>query len=147
MRIHKKLTFTLLTLVFASAYLAGGCKAENSSQPETTNKNAVVLTNDSINCTFITFPADEITTAEVDMIKYMREEEKLARDVYTTFSAQYTLPVFKNIPQSEQRHMDFILCLLNQYNITDPASDEIGVFNNSNCRNFIIALSLKVQFH
>lgn len=131
MKTRKKLTFTLLTLVLASAYLISGCKADNSAQPETSNKNSLVLTNDSVNCAFITFPADEITTAEVDMIKYMREEEKLARDVYTTLSAQYTLPIYKNIAKSEQRHMDIVLCLLDHYNIADPASDEIGIFNNS----------------
>jgi hypothetical protein len=131
MKTHKKLTFTLLTLAFASAYLISGCKADNSTQPATSNKNSLVLTNDSVNCAFITFPADEITAEEVDMIKYMREEEKLARDVYTTLSTQYTLPIYKNIAQSEQRHMDFVLCLVNHYNIADPASDEIGIFDNS----------------
>jgi hypothetical protein len=34
------------------------------------------------------------------------------------------------IANSEQRHMDRILCLLTHYEIEDPASTEAGVFNN-----------------
>ena len=58
------------------------------------------------------------------------EEEKLARDVYTTLYGQYSLRVFDNISKSEQRHMDRVLCFLEYYNIEDPASEEIGVFTN-----------------
>lgn len=130
MKTRKNLTIKFLTLLLASAALVSGCKADNSTQPETNTKNTLVLVNDSVDCAFITFPTGEITSEEVDMVKHMREEEKLARDVYTTLSAQYRLPVFLNISKSEQRHMDLVLCLLNHYNIADPASAEMGVFNN-----------------
>jgi hypothetical protein len=60
----------------------------------------------------------------------MREEEKLAHDVYVTFYAQWSLPIFQNISQSEQIHTDAIKTLLDRYGLTDPASSEIGVFTN-----------------
>jgi hypothetical protein len=132
MMTRKAVTFAFFTLVFVSSYLVSGCKEDNSTQLEADIKNATATpSSDSMNCSFIVFPSDEITTTEIEMIKYMREEEKLARDVYTILSAQYTLPIFKNIAKSEQKHMDLVLCLLNHYNILDPASEEIGVFNNS----------------
>ncbi len=80
-------------------------------------------------------PADDdatLTETEVDMLKHMREEEKLARDVYDYLYEKYSeIPsaqVFDNISNSEQRHMDMVLVLLNRYGIDDPASPEPGVF-------------------
>ncbi|WP_258084337.1 DUF2202 domain-containing protein [Thermococcus thermotolerans] len=72
----------------------------------------------------------DLSQEEIDGLLYMREEEKLARDVYLTIYETYGLQVFYNIAQSEQKHMDAVLSLLEKYNLTDPASDEIGVFTN-----------------
>jgi hypothetical protein len=64
-----------------------------------------------------------LTQAEADDLLFMREEEKLARDVYVTLYAEWGNQVFNTISQSEQRHMDAILSLLNKYGLTDPALD------------------------
>jgi hypothetical protein len=66
---------------------------------------------------------------EADLL-LMREEEKLARDVYLTLYEAHGLRVFRNISWSEQRHMNAVLSLLEKYGIEDPASSEVGVFNN-----------------
>jgi hypothetical protein len=64
-------------------------------------------------------------------IVLMREEEKLARDVYLTLYEIYNVPVFSNIAKSEQQHMDSVKWLLEQQGISDPIQDmEIGVFTN-----------------
>ena len=69
---------------------------------------------------------------EVDALLYMREEEKLARDVYLALFELYDFKVFSNIAKAEQRHMDMIECLLTRYEIQDPVGDdEPGVFQNS----------------
>lgn len=60
---------------------------------------------------------------------FMREEEKLARDVYRTLYAEWGVRVFDNISQSEQNHMDAILSLLNKYDLDDPAL-EAALFSN-----------------
>ncbi len=60
----------------------------------------------------------------------MREEEKLARDVYLTLYDMYGLQIFQNIARSEQNHMDAVLTLIEKYNLTDPVIDEVGVFTN-----------------
>jgi hypothetical protein len=62
---------------------------------------------------------------------FMREEEKLARDVYLTLYDVWDTPVFANIAASEQRHMDAILGLLNTYKLPDPAASKVvGEFTN-----------------
>lgn len=71
-----------------------------------------------------------ITQAEVDDLKFLREEEKLARDVYIFSYNKYQVSIFNSISQSEQKHMDSVLKLMNTYGVSDSASTKIGVFNN-----------------
>lgn len=73
---------------------------------------------------------DTLTQEEIDGLLWMREEEKLARDVYLTLYEMYGLQIFQNIASSEQMHMDAVLSLLEKYGIEDPAVDEVGVFTN-----------------
>lgn len=61
----------------------------------------------------------------------MREEEKLAKDVYAYFASLYSVPAFTNITASETKHMSSVKILLDKYNITDPVKDDaIWVFTN-----------------
>lgn len=66
---------------------------------------------------------------EIHLI-YMRQEEKLARDVYITLGALYpAYTVFSNIVISEQKHTDTMKSKLAQFNIPDPVTDDtVGVF-------------------
>ncbi len=76
-------------------------------------------------------PAGEVDDQEIADLVYMREEEKLARDVYLTLDEQWNLQVFTNISQSEQQHMDAVGALLDRYGIEDPVGDNpVGVFTN-----------------
>ncbi len=72
----------------------------------------------------------ELSEEEAAALLYMREEEKLARDVYTALYEQWGVSVFQTIASSEQAHMDSILTLLERYGLTDPASTQAGVFTN-----------------
>jgi hypothetical protein len=71
-----------------------------------------------------------LTQAEKDDLIFLREEEKLARDVYIFSYNKYQISVFNSISNSEQKHMDSVLSLLNKYGISDPASPQVGVFVN-----------------
>lgn len=73
--------------------------------------------------------AEGITDAEAAGLLFMREEEKLARDVYLTFADMWGSRIFSNIQGAEQMHMDSMLGLIETYGLTDPVGDnEIGVF-------------------
>ena len=82
-----------------------------------------------------------LSQAEINDLKFLREEEKLARDVYLYSYDKYQLMIFDNISQSEQRHMNSVLNLLNKYGIPDSASTEIGVFNNPNLQKLYNSLT------
>lgn len=63
------------------------------------------------------------TAGEASDLQYMREEEKLARDVYQLLATKWTTAtVFERIAQSEQRHMDAVKVVLDRYGISDPAA-------------------------
>lgn len=71
-----------------------------------------------------------LSNEEMNMLQYMREEEKLARDVYQYFYDQYGLNIFKNIRSSEQTHMDAVLNVMKQFGIPDIAHPTPGMFNH-----------------
>ncbi|HMV28271.1 MAG TPA: DUF2202 domain-containing protein [Anaerolineales bacterium] len=62
-----------------------------------------------------------LSEEEIAGLLFMREEEKLARDVYNQLYTIWGQPIFKNIAASEQTHMDQIKILLDRYGLTDPA--------------------------
>ena len=71
-----------------------------------------------------------LSTEQIEWLKFMREEEKLAGDVYRTFFKLYNVPIFNNISKSEDNHTSVVLNYLNAWGIDDPATEEIGVFSN-----------------
>jgi hypothetical protein len=71
-----------------------------------------------------------LDATEAEGLQFMREEEKLARDVYLKLGDIWGLTTFSNIARSEQRHTDSVATLLSRYGVADPASDKAGVFTN-----------------
>lgn len=54
---------------------------------------------------------------------FLREEEKLARDVYVGLFAETGIPIFDNISMSEQTHTDAVAAVLASRGIADPVTD------------------------
>ncbi|MGB4413453.1 MAG: DUF2202 domain-containing protein [Paludibacter sp.] len=77
-----------------------------------------------------TSDSTSISEAERNGLILMREEEKLAGDVYAYFYEKYALRPFTNINKSEVRHSDAVLRLLTYFGIPDPALTETGKFKN-----------------
>jgi hypothetical protein len=73
-----------------------------------------------------------LTDDENYWLTYMREEEKVARDVYLYLNEKWNIRIFKNIAASEQVHMDAIKALLDTYTLPDPATGKgIGEFTHT----------------
>lgn len=73
----------------------------------------------------------ELDATEAQGLTYMREEEKLARDVYRYFYPMWEAGLFENISESEQSHFEAIGELLATYQLDDPAAQDLpGVFVN-----------------
>ena len=64
-----------------------------------------------------------LSAAEIEGIQFMREEEKLARDVYAYLYDIWQIPTFNNISASEQKHTDAIRVeLIEFYGLDDPVA-------------------------
>lgn len=79
---------------------------------------------------FIPAGDGELNDVDKEALIFMREEEKLAHDVYVMMYDLWGLPIFENISSSELSHTQAIKTLLDGYEVPDPASDEQGVFTN-----------------
>ncbi len=89
-----------------------------AGEPSTEDDTTVVVASAAAS----TLHASGLTEAEVEGLLYMREEEKLAHDVYVTLYGIWGTPVFQNIANSEQTHTEAVKNLLDIYGLEDPPS-------------------------
>lgn len=70
-----------------------------------------------------------LTDVEISGLYYMREEEKLAHDVYVYLYEMWGAQVFNNIASSETSHANSVLYLIDFYGLEDPAANSaVGEF-------------------
>ncbi len=140
-KIQRVLLAISVIMMMSTSMLLSSCQEENPVSPDYTKSSIITnLDGDTLNCNCVVNPADTIYPDEISMLLYMREEEKLARDVYITMYGLYQIPVFNHISNSEQWHMDRVLCLLNHYGIADPALEGVGEFSNSDLQDLYNSL-------
>ena len=84
-----------------------------------------------------------LSEAEESSLLQMREEEKLALDVYSKLYDVWKINVFKNISQSESTHTSAVKLLLDRYGIADPAKTEAGKFSSSELQKLYDTLVAK----
>ena len=119
--------FFVLTLTI---HLAGCDGGSSSSSPETGVAKATE-DNPSLPEEIDDLPMEPLTLQEEESLLFMREEEKLARDVYLYLYDIWGDKIFLNISDSEQQHTDAVLGLIEKYNLPDPAADTtVGEFDN-----------------
>lgn len=87
-----------------------------------------------------------LTEQEKADLLFLREEEKMAFDIYTYAFQLYGLQIFNNISNSEQRHMNSVLNLLDSYGIPDPVGDHVaGEFSNPEIQSLYDELATRVD--
>ncbi|MFC2087028.1 DUF2202 domain-containing protein [Bacteroidota bacterium] len=74
---------------------------------------------------------EELTIEEKEMLSYMIEEEKLARDVYYTLYDIFGDIVFSNISKAEEKHISAIEALFSFYNLESYPLGAPGEFQNA----------------
>lgn len=86
----------------------------------------------ALSTTLNAMPKGTLSEADAAGLLFMREEEKLAQDVYQVLATKWSLPIFSNIAQSEQTHTNAIKLLLDRYELNDPANEKaVGQFSNA----------------
>jgi hypothetical protein len=108
-----------------------GNNGGNGALISVASDGSTTIDNQRVQAAVTALPAGQLTSEEEAGLVYMREEEKLARDVYAALAPTAAQPIFANIGASEQTHMDAVKVLLDRYGIADPAaSTAAGQFVN-----------------
>jgi hypothetical protein len=125
----------LLAVLLLPALALSGCDTTDDELPPlaTVDDDGNTTINlQNLQATLETITPGELSEQEIDGLMYMREEEKLAHDVYVVLYDVWGQRVFDNISNSEQTHTEAVLELINRYALTDPAAgNEIGVFTDT----------------
>lgn len=109
---------------------AGG--AQQGRFAEVSESGATTLNTNQIATAVSTLPVSTLSEAERNGLIFMREEEKLAYDVYVALGKKWTTDKrFQNIPNSEASHTESVRVLLEKYDLDDPnATHTAGVYAN-----------------
>jgi hypothetical protein len=113
----KKIAFiSIITILTIS-----GCKKDEAAAP-----------GQNIASQIKAYPIESLNADETASLLYMREEEKLAHDVYITLHHKWGSNMFSNIAASEQTHSEAVLELIKKYGLVDPVgSQAVGVFSDT----------------
>jgi len=73
----------------------------------------------------------QLSESEVEAIHYLREVEKLARDVFLALDEQWDVEGLRRVAESEDTHTEAIKALIDRYKLWDPSSVTWdGYYNN-----------------
>jgi hypothetical protein len=119
----KKKIFLSFILVFVLAIAVFSFTGKGK---ERRGENNIIIQN-----MVFTMPYESLSPLEKSSLLKMREEEKLARDIYLALYETWGIPVFNNISDSEQKHMDAVKSLIIKYGLNDSViNDKRGEFTN-----------------
>ncbi len=120
----------------------------SGNQPKENGAYLVSVTNSTSQLEAASFEHDPqvaaLTQRERDGILLMREEEKLAHDVYVVLAEKWGDRPFGNIVSSEQTHMKAVKTLLDQYGLDDPITNlRAGKFKDARLQRLYLDLVRK----
>jgi hypothetical protein len=79
----------------------------------------------------------ELTAEQTEHLRFVRDEERMALELYTGFAAIYrddpeSTAIFDRIANSEQDHFDAVGRMLDKYGVADPAAGmDVGEYDNT----------------
>lgn len=118
----KRKHFLKLMVVTAGGLVMAGCGGGDEVAEDARSESA----------TAAALPEDDLSADEIAGLMYMREEEKLAHDVYLALHGLWGAQVFANIAESETEHTEAVRRLIVAHGLEDPAAgNPPGVFENA----------------
>jgi len=95
----------------------------------------------NLKSTMVETPA--LNDTELAILLQMKDEEKLAHDVYTVLYEKWGSQVFSRISIAEDRHMNAVITLLKYYDSADTLVGDPGVFSNAEIQALYNELIIK----
>jgi hypothetical protein len=119
----------LVTMSSCQKELLNGENAQYASVIDVSNDGTTSVIQANAQSAFIETPS--LTENELASLLKMKEEEKLARDVYSVLNQKWGSQMFSRISNAENNHLNAINLLLENYGVADTLIGEAGVFVNS----------------
>lgn len=136
-----KRTTTATAALLAAALAATSCTGGTAESLDSTSTTTTATTTSVLADPVLTesglgeaalVDTVSLSQADRDGLAFMREEEKLAGDVYQAMYDAWGLQIFDNIAAAERTHTQAVLDLLDRYGLPDPAEGlGRGEFSNS----------------
>ena len=120
-----------------------GCGGGGGDVGIADNTTGLATSSAALIATLATLPIEDLSAAEQESLAFMREEEKLAHDVYIQLDGLWRgyTKVFGNIANSEASHTESVRQLLVRYSLPDStATLPAGVFQNTTLQNLYTQL-------
>jgi hypothetical protein len=114
--LNKTVTISALVVLLSVSAMARGNHGQEGNGHNKKNNQVEVV---------------ELNDVQKEGLFLMVEEEKMARDVYRQFSTIWGTKIFSNIANSEQKHMESVEKLANNYDLDLPVTMESeGIYEN-----------------
>jgi len=120
---------TILSLVTAISCEKSGDSGVNSELISLKASLTGYFGEDGLTCRYVPEVFQQATEEEISMLTHLKEEEKLARDVYMALGEKWGIPVFNNIASSEERHLQAVISLLRVFSPADTVVHAPGIFS------------------
>jgi hypothetical protein len=123
-------------LILATLGMLSSCQKEMSdsgagyaSVLDVSDNGTSTVISQNMQSAFVETP--DLSEAELAILLKMKEEEKLARDIYTALYQKWGSTIFSQIQAAEENHMNAIIGLLEYYGSADTQVGEAGTFVNN----------------
>ena len=124
----------IIVAIFILFLGLGACEKEETNNEKTEYASILKVADDGTtsvieaNLQAVLLETPSISDDELAVLLKMKEEEKLARDVYTVLYQKWGSRIFNNISLAEEKHMNAVILLLKYYGSADTLVEEAGIF-------------------
>jgi hypothetical protein len=138
-----KTKLTKLTVAILASLVLSACGGgDNNANPMAAGGPPLIVdangvssfSSTALGLSLAALPLEALSVAEKDSLAFMREEEKLAHDVYALLDVRWgtSIRAFGSIANSEATHAEAVRQLLLRYSLIDPAATlAAGLFQNT----------------
>ena len=147
-----KTQLTKLTVAVLATLVLSACGGGDNANPVAGGGSPLIVDANGISSfdstalglSMAALPVEALNVVEKDSLAFMREEEKLAHDVYALLDLRWgsTTRVFGSIATSEATHAEAVRQLLLRYSLSDPAATSAaGQFQNTTLQGLYTQLT------
>lgn len=147
-----KTKLTKLTVALVAALILSACGGGGDANPVARGGPPLVVdangvssfSSTALGLSMAVLPLEALSVVEKDSLVFMREEEKLAHDVYALLDLRWStsIRVFGSIANSEATHAEAVRQLLLRYSLSDPAATlAAGVFQSTTLQGLYTQLT------